>query len=611
MMNGMFSIIQIFGRYLFWPIWILITTTAAICAVALIKPNTARDQSENQTHEQFRPHAARIGGAGVATALALLAMFLVCYIAMILVWEDFAYYDNSFFTLYTLQGYDNPPSIWPWVGRFFPLCFQEFNLVRYFTHTPFGYHIFPIIQLLIFLGIIMSLDVDLNIAARSILAIVVLLTPSILISLTGLNYPERNVLFFLTCLILLINRFEQRQTITLAVAAVVCAQILLYYKETTFILLLGFATGRLILRCRNEPGPGWDRNRLWDKESRLDLCFAALAVLFLIFYAGVMGLFLLNGGNIEPYRNAGSPRVTTVIAYAKWDLLAWLFVVVAASRIYLILRCQAAPSLLWDGLAVGGVACFFSYLFLGMFSDQYLAPADLIAVLYVGRFAILSWPTMYAWSKTLALLVASTILLQNVLNSGITIFFQKNVIHAKSEIASVVVKRYRSGVGDTLRLYFPFANLYVISQFASYLNYRGVAVEGTTGNDAYGRFRIEPPGRANGSKAAEQNSIILATPQIAKDGRCNDGSGPFTCHAANRPTTGDLVIVLPDDGAVFDTDLKASLAEVSVYRRRGELLLSYEPFPSLPHWMYILAPNIFGLTDVPDRWMDASVALWK
>ena len=211
----------------------------------------------------------------------------------------------------------------------------------------------------------MSLDVDLNIAARSILAIVVLLTPSILISLTGLNYPERNVLFFLTCLILLVNRFERRQTITLAVAAVVCAQILLYYKETAFILLLGFATGRLILRCRNEPGPGWDRNRLWDKESRLDLCFAALAVLFLIIYAAVMGLFLLNGGNIEPYRNAGSPRVATVIAYAKSDLLAWLFVVVAASRIYSILRCQAAPSLLWDGLAVGGVACFFAYLFSG------------------------------------------------------------------------------------------------------------------------------------------------------------------------------------------------------------------------------------------------------
>jgi hypothetical protein len=61
--------------------------------------------------------------------------------------------------------------------------------------------------------------------------------------------------------------------------------------------------------------------------------------------------------------------------------------------------------LLWDGLAVGGVACFFGYLFLGMFSHYYLAPVDLIAVLYVGRFAILSWPSMHGWSRTLVLLV--------------------------------------------------------------------------------------------------------------------------------------------------------------------------------------------------------------
>jgi hypothetical protein len=251
-------------------------------------------------------------------------------------------------------------------------------------------------------------------------------------------------------------------------------------------------------------------------------------VLFVIFYAVVMSLYLLKGGNVEAYGHAGSPRAAAIIAYAKLDPLPWLFVVVASSRIYLILRHQAAPSLLWDGLAVGGVAYFFSYLFLGLFSVHYLAPVDLIAVLYVGRFAILSWPSMWAWSKTVVLLVACAILLQNVLYSGLLIFHRKNVIHAKSEIASVVVERYRTGVGDTFRLYFPFADLYAINEFASYLNYRGVAVEGAKG------------------KAADQNSIILATPQVAKDGSCHV-MGPFTCHASNRPATGDLVIVLPDD----------------------------------------------------------------
>jgi hypothetical protein len=582
----------------FWQIWILITATAAICAAALIKRDTvARSQTENETYEHSRPHAARIGASGAVTTLTLLVVFLVCYIAMNLVWEDFTDHDNSIFTLYTLQGHDYPPPIWRAEGRFFPLSFQEFNLVRHFTHTPIGFHILPVVQLLIFFGVIVYLDVELNIAERAILAIVVLLTPSILISFTGLIYPERNVLFFLTCLILLVKRFEQRQTITIAVAAVVCGQMLLYYKETAFILLLGFATGRLTFRCRNEPGPGWDRNRLWDKESRLDLFLAALAMLFVILYAAAMGLYYLEGGNIVPYGHAGAPRAAILVAYAKLDLLAWLFVVVAASRIYLILHYKAAPSLLWDGLAVGGVAYFFAYLFLGIFTPYYLAPVDLIAVLYVGRFAILSWPSMRAWSKTFVLVVTSTVLLQDVLYSGLEIFGRKNVIHAKAEIASVVVKRYLSGVGGALRLYFPFAGPYVITQFASYLNYRGVAVEETKGKWPWplaNRKRGEPVDEAKPS--AERNSIILTTPQIAEDGTCH-GMGPFTCHAANRPATGDLVIVLPDD--------RASLAEASVYRRRGELLLSYEPFPSLPHWMYTLVPNLGAQIG------SASVTLWK
>ena len=586
-------------REAFWQIWILITAAAAIGAAVLIKLDTvARSQTEKETYEQSRPRVARIGASGAVTTFTLLAVFLVCYIAMNFVWEDFADYDNSIFSLYTLQGHDYPPPIWRYEGRFFPLGLQEFNLVRHFTHTPIGYRILPVIQLLIFLGLIVSLDAELNIAARAILAIVVLLTPSVLLSFAALIYPERNVLFFLTCLILLVKWFEQRQSITLAVAAVVCAQMLLYYKETVCILLLGFATGRLIFRCRNKSGPGWDRNRLWDKESRLDLCFAALAVLFVIVYAAAMGLYYLEGGNIVPYGHAGAPRAAILVAYAKFDLLAWLFVVVAASRIYLILHYQAAPSLLWDGLAVGGVACFFAYLFLGMFSHYYLAPVDLIAVLYVGRFAILSWPSMHAWSKTLVLLVTSTVLLQDVLYSGLEIFDRKNVIHAKAEIASVVVKRYLSGVGGALRLYFPFAGPYVITQFASYLNYRGVAVEEAKGKWPWPLAnwkREEPVDEAK--LTAERHSIILAAPQVAEDGICHD-MGPFTCHPANRPATGDLVIVLPDDWA--------PLAEASVYRRQGEPLLSYEPFPSLPHWMYTLIPNL-------GQWMNGSgsVTLWK
>ena len=188
-------------RDAFWPIWILITAAAAIGAAVLIKLDTvARSQTEKDTYEQSRSHVARIGASGAVTTFTLLTVFLVCYIAMNLVWENFADHDNSIFTLYTLQGHDYPAPIWRREGRFFPLGVQEFNLVRHFTHTPIGYRILPVIQLLIFLGIIVSLGVELNIAARAILSIVVLLTPSVLNSFAVLTGQERDELFFLTCL---------------------------------------------------------------------------------------------------------------------------------------------------------------------------------------------------------------------------------------------------------------------------------------------------------------------------------------------------------------------------------------------------------------------------
>ena len=185
------------------------------------------------------------------TTVTLLTAFLASYIAMTLAWEDFAFYDDSWFTLFTLKGHSIGLAIWQQQGRFFPLGYKEFNLLRHFTDTITGYHVFPIAQLLIFACILLILDDELSIAARVALAILALLTPSILISFSGLLFWERSVIFFLACFLLSVKRFEQTQSTAWAVAAAVCAQIMIYYKVTAFLLLLGFAAGRLILRCRN------------------------------------------------------------------------------------------------------------------------------------------------------------------------------------------------------------------------------------------------------------------------------------------------------------------------------------------------------------------------
>ncbi len=208
---------------------------------------------------------ARLGGTLLALTVA--ALLLAGYIATSLKWEDFADYDDAYFTLFTLKGHNLAPPIWRESGRFFPLGQQEFNLVRHFTSSVIGYHVLPIGQLLIVCCILFLLDNELSTTVRVALTALILVLTSIVTSFSGLVFPDRNVVFWLVLLVFCVKAFERTQVAAWAVAAIICAQIMIYYKETAFLLLVGFAIGRLILRCRRADGEGWDRSRPRDKES--------------------------------------------------------------------------------------------------------------------------------------------------------------------------------------------------------------------------------------------------------------------------------------------------------------------------------------------------------
>ena len=103
-----------------------------------------------------------------------------------------------------------------------------------------------------------------------------------------------------------------------------------------------------------------------------------------------------------------------------------------------------------------------------------------------------------------------------------------------------------------------------------------------------------------------EDSVILATSALPEDGPCVWWTS-IRCHAAGGPTSGDLVIILPDDDA--------SLADVSVYR--GKPLFYYEPHPSIPDRLheffasFHIATTRYRSKVVPDRWMDGSLTVWK
>ena len=322
-------------RVMLWPIWITITAAAAIALArsvgwAAATPVTGPDQRDLPVRG-LRSTASW----GPIVALTLLSLFLVGDVLLTLTWEDFAYLDNSMFTLFALKGHHIAAPVWGQSGRFFPLGHQEFNLIRHFTSTVAGYQALPIIQLLVLSSILLFLDEELSIAARAGLTALVLVSPAIVISFGGLIYTERNVVVWLTCLAFSVKRFERTQAAAWAVFAVICAQFMIYYKETAFLLLLGLAAGRLVLRCKSTAPVGrWNYERLWDKESRLDLYLASLGTLFVLAYLGAM----LPHLHIQYVRDYSLPLAEVVVAYIKVDLLAWLFVALVLGRVYLMMR---------------------------------------------------------------------------------------------------------------------------------------------------------------------------------------------------------------------------------------------------------------------------------
>ena len=138
----------------FIPIWISMTVTAALGVwwrVAHIDDTTvaARDEASAVSSQV----GDRRWNRGDFVAMFLLLAVVACYVTITLVWEDFADFDSSQLTLFTLKRHNFPPPIWS-NGRFFPLGMQEFNLLRYFTHSVAGYHFLHTIEFLVLSALI-------------------------------------------------------------------------------------------------------------------------------------------------------------------------------------------------------------------------------------------------------------------------------------------------------------------------------------------------------------------------------------------------------------------------------------------------------------------------
>lgn len=561
---------------LFWPVWTVITVLGVALVMWVIpRPDgVGRDPLEIRRATSLRC---------TVLSVSFLVLFLGCYIAGSLAGDDFTYYDNSLFTLGTLAGHNFPVFIWPDLGRFFPLCFQEYNVLRHFTNSPDGYHAVRVAQLVLLPLVLLLLDWELNIRERVGLILLLLITPSILISFSGLIYAESNIVFLLACLMWSIQRFERTESRMWAVCALISVQLMLYYKETVFLFVLGMAGGRLLYRCWATNRMRWEWNRVREPESRLDLCLALLVIPFLLYYCAAM----FPGFSTGYAQKVRLPMIGVFSAYLRVDLLAWILVGVVFARGFLIATRSIRPSLLWEGLALGSVAYMAGYLALRMQSAYYFAPVDFVAVLYLGRLTVVTWTQMKAAVRVFSVIVIVFVVIQDLSLSLFRVYEMKNVIHAKAAMGSVIEARYRTSTQPIRKLFFPFSTPVDMMELGAYLTYRGLPMENDAGT----------------------GDVMIVGREVMRDGPCVSGK-PLICHRGSVPEHGDIVVVLPDD-------IPGAGDLISYRSSRSIPLFSYDPYPAIPGWikpvvapLHVVSPIIFN-QPLPDEYLRASVTVWQ
>jgi hypothetical protein len=514
-------------------------------------------------------------------AAFLFSLFLICYISVLFYREDFAYYDNDQLTDFSLQGKPFPPPIWPNVGRFFPLAFQEFNILRFITRSPIGYHSFAVVQLLILLCALFIILREFRIRYRVLVLAMAILAPSFVIAFSDLIYPERNVLFWLAIMLFCSQGYSRSKARTYFIGCLVATHFVLYYKETVVLLVIAYAATQLLLQLRDVRLAGFTTWRVFARENALSIGMLVVSGIYVAFFAAV----LLPQKNFSYVAEHHAALSSVLLAYLQVDWLPLILLVVLSVRLWRFTFSNGQLDPLWDSLGVGAFAYCVGILALRLNSGYYLAPTDFIAILYLATMSAvwLSKPTKVRLSVVAIAIVC--VLLQEVAYSSFRMTERKSLVTTKRELAEFLKSYLPTADNSTLELFFPYASGYHLMELSSYLTYRGFRLAGPDATTENGR------------------SIVIEGREQFDGNRCVQYRDYACVHQESAPT-GALIVVLPDDNV--------SMSDVEGIGKNSVLLLSLNPCTvcagegSALRLLHAISAE-FSRRPLPEHWLQLQV----
>ncbi len=212
-----------------------------------------------------------------------------------------------------------------------------------------------------------------------------------------------------------------------------------------------------------------------------------------------------------------------------------------------------------------------------------MAPADLIAIVYLARGAIL-WLVRPTASRVAVVAIAFLcITVHNAAFSTFRTMERKNVVGLNIQLAEFLRSYREPGNADSVELFFPYADGKRLMELSAYLRYKGFQLVGQSVGDA----SAGPPLVIEGREQFPNNRCI--------------GYRDYTCIHAESPKDGSLIVVLPDDDA--------SMRDVEDLGKDTVLLLSMKPCKFCAgSWfrsLYEIAPTFHS--ELPEHWLQLDV----
>jgi hypothetical protein len=457
--------------------------------------------------------------------VALFLLFAALYITVILYKEDFAYYDDDMMTDFPLRGLPALVPIWPETGRFFPLAYRGFNVIKHLTSSPAGYHFSVTVELVALLAVVFLALKSFRLHYRLLVLAAIMLAPSFIIPFSGFVYPERSVLLWQSILLLcLLPSSHDSAPRASTIGALVATQFVLYYKETAVVFIVAYALSSILLEIYT----GSRHRSSWQTIARaqaIQLGMLGLAAIY-----AVMFLAIVSSSHKLSYVAALKQSLaSTVVAYFQIDWLLAIFLVVTAVRAVRILSHGARVDPLWDSLAIGAGAYYLAIIGLRIYSPYYMAPADFIALLYVARLAV---PLLQEQRTVLSYAVAAIFLcfaVHRAVYSSFHMMERKDIITSKRQLSDFMKDYLVAGNQGTVELYFPYASGYSLMELSSYFRYKGL-----------------PLVRQQEKGGTPQPGIVIVGREQFEDNHCVPYRDYVCLHSDHAPP-GALIVLMPDD----------------------------------------------------------------